>query len=248
MDKRLLYFLALVLFFTSCKKEYDDLELPPLSEYYPLTIGNYIDYDLDSLIFTNFGQNLVHKQFEAREIVADSINDLEGNVSYRIDRYLRTNSNQSWQPSMSYIVTPKRERIEVVENNLRYIKMVLPISSSTEWNGNSFIDTKDITQDLRFMDGWNYQYDSIGAPLSMNGLSLNNTLKVEQADETIGGNPTDPGTSYGERIIGYEKYASGIGLVEREFTHWVYQGAVPGRAAFYNGFGIKMTVKGFGSD
>ena len=44
-----------VIFFISllgaCKKN-DNFKLEPVSDYYPLTVGKYITYNLDSLVFT----------------------------------------------------------------------------------------------------------------------------------------------------------------------------------------------------
>ena len=34
----------------------------------------------------------------------------------------------------------------------------------------------------------------------------------------------------------------GIGLIYREFLHWEYQGAQPGRPAYYLGYGVKLTM------
>ena len=53
------YFIGLFfisLFFISCKKENRYFTSESVNDYYPLQVGKYITYDLDSTVFINFGQ------------------------------------------------------------------------------------------------------------------------------------------------------------------------------------------------
>ena len=60
----------------------------------------------------------------------------------------------------------------------------------------------------------------------------------------MGRDPSIPETQYAEKNFAFEKYAKGIGLIYREFLHWEYQGAQPGREAYYEGYGVKLTITG----
>ena len=71
------------------------------------------------------------------------------------------------------------------------------------------------------MDDWDYEYDSVNAPLKLGTISLDSTLKVNQRDDIIGF-PNDPSV-FSEINFGVEYYAKGIGLVYRRFFHSEYQ-------------------------
>lgn len=229
----------------SCKKESVSYKTAAVTDYYPLQVGTHVDYDLDSTLFINFGTKDTVVHWQARDIIDAQITDNLGNPSYRVIRYIRKDETQNWQPTETYMVTPFYDRIETVENNLRYIKLFSPIVQDFSWNGNKYIDTYSTDNDLNYLDGWDYIYDSVGLPLTLNSLSFDSTVKVFQRDEFLGQDPAIPGTQYAEKNFAYEKYAKGVGLIYKEFLHWEYQGAQPGRPAYYEGYGIKLTINNF---
>ena len=120
-------------------------------------VGNYIIYRMDSLKFFNVGSQDSVISYHAKEVVDDTITDNIGRLSYRVIRYLSdTNEMAPWTPSIAYMVTPLTGSVEVVENNLRFIKMVTPVQDGINWLGNSYIDTKSDNSPVPYMDGWNY--------------------------------------------------------------------------------------------
>ncbi len=242
MFRKILPFICSLIVLAACKKQTETLDVVPVSDYYPLTVGNHLDYDLDSTLFINFGKKDTVIHYQARDIVDAQIADNLGRPSFRIVRYLRKNDGDAWIPSITYMVTPEDNNIELIENNLRYIKLAAPVKQDFSWKGNRFIDTYSTDLDLNYLDDWDYIYDSVGVPLTINNLSFDNTVKVFERDEFLGQDPSIPGTQYAEKNFAYEKYAKGVGLIYREFLHWEYQGAQPGRDAYYEGFGIRLTI------
>ena len=243
MTKYALHLLLLVILFSSCEKRSETLDAPAISEYYPMEVGKYITYDLDSTLFTNFGQTIAIQHYQAQDRVEEAITDNSGRPSYRIVRYLRENNNQAWLPTESFLVTPTTHSVEFVENNMRFIKLKSPIVNDFSWKGNSYIDTYNTSGDWRYLDNWDYIYDSVGAPFSSNGGIIAETITVQQRDEILGQDPSLPGTQYAEKNYSVEKYGKNIGLVFREFMHWEYQGGQNGSPGYYNGFGVKMTIR-----
>ncbi len=246
MLKRLFpFFLALV--FISCKKEDTAFSPVSASEYFPVQVGQYIDYDLDSTVFLVFGtiESTVH--YQAREVVEDAMTDNLGRNSFRVVRYLRKDAGDPWKASITFMVTPLKNSVEVEENNLRYIKLVSPVTQDYSWKGNKFIDTYSTELNMNYLEDWDYTYDSVGKPLSYGQHNFDNTAKVFERDEFLGQDPSIPGTQYAARNFAYEKYAKGVGLIERNFLHWEYQAPI-GRAAYYDGYGIKMTITGYGKN
>lgn len=235
--------LLIILFFTSCKKENEILSPVTLNDYYPLEIGKFINYNLDSTLFVNFGTVKKIISYQAQDRVTDSLKDNLGRLSFRIMRYIRKDASQPWTYSTTFLVTNTGGSIEMVENNLRYVKLAFPIKQDFSWKGNTFINTTSIEPDLRYLDNWQYTYDSVNVPLSLNGFAADSTIKVMERDEFTGQDPSKPGTLYAEKNFSVEKYAKGIGLIYREFIHWVYQGKENG-SGYYEGYGIKLTITG----
>ena len=243
MQKYLLPLLIIILFFTSCKKESEILIPTTVNDYYPLEIGKYINYDLDSTLFLSFGTVRTIISYKAQDRVTDSIKDNLGRSSFRVNRYIRKDATLPWAYSTTFLVTNTGGSIELVENNLRFVKLAFPIKQDFTWKGNTFINTTSLEPDLRYLDNWDYTYDSINAPLNFNGITIDSTLKVMERDEFTGQDPSVPGTLYAEKNYSVEKYGIGIGLIYREFIHWVYQGKENGRG-YYEGYGIKLTMTG----
>lgn len=223
----------------SCKKEMDKFSSAPLSDYFPLEVGKYITYNLDSTLFTKFGQDQTIMHYQAQDRVDAQITDNLGRTAFRILRFIRQDSTQDWMPNNTFMVVPTEKSIEYLENNLRFVKLMIPIKQDFSWKGNSFIDTYSQYSDVKYLDDWDYTYDSIGVPLTINSITIDSTLKVAERDEFLGQDPSIPNTEYAEKTYSVEKYGKGIGLIYREFLHWEFQSV---NNNSYTGYGIKMSI------
>ncbi len=241
MKKKWVY-LAAVIMLGSCSKQLEVIKLTPLSDYYPLQVGKYITYNLDSTVFINFGTKDTVISYQVQDRVDSQITDNLGRPAYRIYRYIRKNSSQPWTPNNTFLAIPTNNSIEFVENNLRFLKLVLPIENGTTWKGNSYIDAYSLNSTLKYLDDWDYSYDSVGATIKLGNIPVSNSIKVNQRDEFLGQDPKLPTTQYAEKNYSVEKYAKGVGLVYKEFLHWEFQGTQPGRPAYYTGYGVKLTI------
>ncbi len=237
-----LIILGAAILLNSCKKRIDDFTSAPLSDYYPLQVGKYITYDLDSTVFFNFGQRDTVIKYQVQDRVDAQITDNTGRNGYRIIRFIRKNETQDWLPNNTFMAVPTQNSIEFIENNLRFIKLTLPVNAGYSWKGNSYIDTYSFSSQVRYLDGWEYIYDSVNVPLTLRNVTVDSTIKVVQIDEFLGEDPKLPGAIYGEKNYSVEKYAKDIGLVFKEFIHWEYNGAQPGNNASYVGYGIRISM------
>ena len=68
--KKLIPLVACIMFFAACKKESEELDILPISDYAPLAVGKYITYSLDSLVYTNFGAVEAHRFYEVKYFYA----------------------------------------------------------------------------------------------------------------------------------------------------------------------------------
>jgi hypothetical protein len=234
--------LLLMLVFVACKKSSDTFNSAAIKDYAPFAVGKYISYKLDSIVIINFGASLVTRSYQVKFQVDAQITDNLGRPAYRIVRYIRSNATNPWVSDATFMAVNTGTTLEFIENNLRYIKLSLPIKDGFKWKGNSYVDTYSLNSELKYLDDWDYEYDSVGVHANIGIYSLDSTLKVNQRDEIIG-NPADP-NAYSEKNVSVEKYAAGIGLVYRSFLHTEYQPPVPGLGGHFvtGSYGVVMTM------
>lgn len=233
---------AAVLFLSACKKSSEDFQTAAISDYYPLQVGKYITYSLDSTVTINFGQSMVVNSYQVRLQVDAAITDNLGRPAFRIIRYIRKTAANAWTPDNTFMAVPTSTSMEFIENNLRFVKMRAPVNDGYTWKGNTYIDTYSLNSNLKYLNDWDYNYDSLNLPAKIGALTVDSTLRVFQRDEVIG-NPSNP-NSYSEQNVGIEKYARGIGLVYRRFLHTEYQPPTPGHPGAYadGTYGVTMTM------
>ena len=236
----LLLTIAVAVIFNSCKKSDEVLETATVSEYSPLIVGKYISYNLDSTVFINFGAKDTVIKYQVKHQVDALITDNLGRPAYRIIRYIRKTAANPWMPDNTFMTVPTAFAMEFIENNMRFLKLKGPIKDGNNWKVNSYIDTYSLSSTVKYLDGWDYTYENVNSSETIGGFTFDSTLKVAQRDEVIG-NPADA-NSYSEINFGEEKYAKGVGLVYRNFSHVEYQPPTPGRAGYKQGYGVKMTI------
>lgn len=226
--------------FSSCKKSTDDFKVVSPGDYYPLKVGKYITYSLDSTVFVNFGTVKQVHSYQVRLTIDALITDNLGRPAYRIIRYIRPTSTAPWVADNTFMAVVTESSVEFIENNMRFLKMKAPVRNGFSWKGNTYIDTYSLNSDVKYLDDWDYTYDSLDMKITLGALTIDSTLKVAQRDEVIG-NPSDA-ASYSEINYGAEKYAKGLGLIYRNFLHIEYQPPRPGVGAYSQGYGVKMTM------
>jgi hypothetical protein len=203
--------LALVIIFSACKKTVEEYPAPPLSDYFPLTVGKYITYSLDSTVYySNFGTNATIKSYQVKFVVDAQITDGLGRPAYRIIRYIRSTPTAAFVPDNTFMALNTGTSIEFIENNLRFLKLKAPIQQDYTWKGNSFINTNSQVPYLKFYDDWDYSYDSLYMPAKLGAITIDSTIKVAEIDDQ---------TAI-DRTFSEAKYAKGIGLVYRNFLYW----------------------------
>jgi len=165
-----------------------------------------------------------------------------GRKAFRIVRYIRTLPNGIFTPDNTFVAVNTGTNFELTENNLRYLKLTLPIKNDRTWKGNSAIDVTSIGSDLQYLSDWDYTYSEVNQPKKVGTFNLANTVTVKEIDESVNlpvipaGQPNQ--TNIASRDYSQEIYAKDIGLVQRDFIHFEYQLAFPG----YIGYGVKMVL------
>lgn len=250
-DKLILTLTAAVfmLSFSSCEKKTEEFTSEAIADYAPLAVGKYITYRLDSTVFTNFGRNEEVHKYQVKHVVDAQVPDASGRPAFRILRYLRDSAGTSpWVENGTYFITPLNDQLEVIEDNLRFIKLHLPLKINTDWKGNRHLSDDPFASLYSFsnddgMNDWDYNLEKFDEGLSIGGQTVNDVFTVFQVDESINV-PVTNLNLLGQRNLAVDKYAKNIGLVYRDFIMWEYQppppGSPPGTTGFKIGFGIKM--------
>jgi len=237
--------IAILLFsLFSCTEKTEEFITEPLSDYLPLQPGKYITYRIDSLVFTNFQRNVETHSYQVKHEVDAEIKDNLGRPSYRIYRYLRNaDGTGEWSNNGAYYVTPLSDRIEMIEDNLRFIKLHAPLREGFSWKGNSYLNL-DPYESFKFtlsgyMEKWDYSYDSFSSSFEHSGIEYTDVWTVEE--ENYGENfPVTEPARAGGKIKAVEKYAKNTGLVYREYMIVEYEPNTSGPNPYYRGFGITM--------
>jgi hypothetical protein len=250
--KKYRYVLAVifvVLAIQSCKKQTDTVVTAQLNEYFPLFTGKYIHYLLDSTRYVAFGQKDTTVYYDAKDVVDAKITDNEGRPSYRVIRYLRdvaSTDEADYTPSLTYMVTPGRETVEVSENNLRYQKLKLPVTEGFNWHGNSYLPATPFYSLYQFsndedIDLWDYTYEGVNQSAVIGDNVYDSVVSVVQvADSSNVPIEFPEGLAY--RNYWIEQYAKNIGLIYKEIVMWEYQPPNSGNPGFRSGFGLRMSI------
>ncbi|MBX5439391.1 MAG: hypothetical protein IRZ29_07610 [Thermoflavifilum sp.] len=207
---------GLLLSLGACHKT--SLSPPPDAGYafFPIYVGMERHYWLDSIIYRDFDGTIDTEHYEAWDRVDTSYLNDSGQQVFRILRMLRPVGIQQWLPALTIEITWLPQRMEWLEDNLRYIKLIFPVAEGKSWSGNAYLET-NLNPDLQYLNGWVYAYQDVNKPANIDTLHFDSTLTVREANDSLNS------PSYAFRTYSLEQYARGVGLVYRHFIHWEQQ-------------------------
>jgi len=240
----------IILFVPGCKKETASFNSDQPSEYFNLAPGKFIIYDLDSTLYVNYGQTDTVIHYQAKDLVDTVITDNLNRPAWRVIRYLRdaqSTNEADWVPKLTYMIVPGEKTVEVVENNLRYQKLQLPVTTGFSWKGNSSLPNSPYESIYQFSNDediqyWDYNYDAINEAIDINSTTYQNTISITQAADSVNA-PIDYPEVFAYRNYWTEKYAKGIGLVYKEVSMWEYQPPNGGSPGYRVGYGLTLRIR-----
>jgi hypothetical protein len=220
----------------SCSKKKAAVTATPLGlEYYPVTSGKYVIYDVDSVIYSDLPPDTISYKYRIKEKITDSFTDNLGQPAWRLERYIKkfdstvSYNDMPWTMKEVWMINADREKIQVVEGNVRYTKLVFPLTESSSWNGNA----------QNTLPEWIYSVEYLNTKENINNNALEKVVLVEQKNfKTL--------ISYQYYI---EKYAVGAGLVYREIKDLYSNNIQPGiplENRIEKGFTYKQELVSYG--
>lgn len=243
MRKLLLPFLLISVGLISCKDETEDLsEMAQGQKFFPLEIGKYILYDVDTLYWDDFAGVPIPRSCQVRYEVADTFRDNSGRLSYLIVIQTRGSETDPYRPNDVVYATPTDGRVEYKQKNLTYIKMTFPVNDGKSWDGNAMIPFNNDNDYKEFdNDKWNYTYANFDKEFDPGNNLYEHTVTVNQIDDVLN-NPDLDTTAYAYKNYAREIYAYNVGLVYRERIYWEFQPKVgsSGGSGRRKGYEVRM--------
>lgn len=228
--------------FFSCKKEIKiNTDGGTLYQpYYPMEIGKYITYDVDSSIWDDNVCIKYTHTYQMQYLIADSFRDAQKRLSYRIDVLIRKDDSSQFKAHDVFYITPAAEKLEFVEQNIRYIRLVNPVKQSLTWKGNSLLPAED--HDYDYLYDWDYQYKNVLESYKIGNKTYENTLTVQERDSVLNNPETKP-DAFAAKLYSQSIYAYGLGMIRHEYIYWTYQPpAIPGTPSCRKGLGVVLSI------
>lgn len=196
---------------SACKNEVEEFPMDLGYAYFPLESGQYFDYQVDSIIYNDFDRVVDTNRFQLREVIGDSARDGENNLYYRVNRYTRATSGDSWRFKNTWVALVTDFQAQRVESNQRFIKLSFPPRVNEEWDGTVFLNVDTTIAipggNIDIYKDWDkFQYTRVDEALIINTTSYDSVLQVLLVDKE----------NNIERRYGVEYYARGLGLVYKE--------------------------------
>jgi hypothetical protein len=250
------FLIFITIFIFSCKKKVEnfddtDYQRQRLTELImPLEKGRYITYRLDSTVFTNFGRTTEIHSYLVKHVVDTLVTDNLGRPSFRIFTYISdTTGTLPWQPNGSYFITMLDDRVELIEDNMRVIKIHVPVHDGNTWKGNTYLAEDPYGSEYNFsnddnMADWDFYFDGgLQSSITIQDNTYDNVYTITENDDV---DPVTDSSDYGSVSVSREMYSQNVGLVYRELTMWEQQPNPSGNPPnitydpYRIGFGIKM--------
>ena len=148
VKRTVLLVLGLGIAAVSCEPAPEVVPIQRGAEYFPLAVGAYSIYDVDS---TRIHQNVeANYKFQLRMSVTSSFPNDAGGTTYLLRREKRTDAMHNWKTTGTWSAWTDESKAVLIEGNTRFVQLQFPIDVGIEWNGNAMnnIGGDDFCNDL----------------------------------------------------------------------------------------------------
>lgn len=224
--------LLIILSMASCKP--DKIKVySNFYQYYPLKVGSYLIYNADSI---KYYKSLITVKkpdtivYQIMDSIQSRFVDATGQTVYRIQESRRKTIADQWIIFRVFTRSINSLNAQEVDGNLRFIKMIFPVSLYRMWNPDLYNTT-----DSAHLE--NADFVKVHQPFSSQNLTYDSTVLVQiRADSTLI-----------SKNIYNERYASEIGLIRMEHDSVYYlTSGVQGGDTSIAGFRYKQTLSDYG--
>lgn len=184
-------------------------------DYYPLELGKYWVYQVDSSLFDPVvnGKPILQTRSLIKLTVLDTFGVGNGLLNYVLSLANFDTVNQEWKDIGLWSAARSDAEAYLDEGNRRLVKMTFPPVPGLHWDGTRYIDEQTIVyisgEPLEMYKGWDSQIVSVDQPAEINGFSYDRVLSILLANSE----------SRIEKRYALEQYIRGVGLGYREY--WI---------------------------
>ena len=220
---------ALSVLLFSCHDKKDTLNIDYKYAYFPLDTGKYITYDVDSIFSysSNFRKDTAH--YQLKELVSDTFYDNLNELNYELSLFRRADNNSPWTFDRKWYTKRSTYNAQKREDDIPYVKLVFPLQQDETWNGNIYVPTTD---PYRSFQHWNYNYQRVDVPYSINGFSFDSSLTVSAVNDS----------SFIDKRLRKEVYAKHVGMIYQEWELKSRQQFGSWDTGQWTGFSIRMRL------
>lgn len=196
----------------SCKKKKEPVKQDLGEAYYPPTVGRYVVYNVDSTVYDELFFKPTYSKYQIKEKIEEEFTDNQGRPALKLIRYIKKfdsvipYSAMPWTIKDVWQVNVTSKNVEIVEENIRFVKLIFPVKENGTWNGNV----------TNTMDEWQYKYSYMNNTETIGGINFEKVALVTQKDF-----PTLISRQYY-----VEKYAKDVGLVYREIIDITFKDTI----------------------
>jgi len=224
MIKKILTFLLLgaICFttFIACTKSTQS-SADPTRNYFPLTLGKYVVYDVDSVYYYGKAGTTYEIKSQMRYEVTDTFSKNK-QLSYLLDIYTRPYDGADWVPLSEIIVTPTPTSLLYSQDQTKYVKMTFPVAQGTTWKGNIYAAVQDSA--FSYLNDWNYTYQNYHLSYFNGRINFDNTVTIMEDNQNVNYQNVDSAVA-GFRTYAREVYAYNVGMIYKEWTHYTFRQA-----------------------
>ena len=187
----------------SCKKDKPVESVDFGYNYLPDEVGRYVIYEVDSIVYDDVAHPVPYTfRYLLKEVIAATFLDNSGRQTLRIERFYKMYNDTVPYDSMVWIgprvwhANKTSSTFEKVEENIRYVRLVFPVSEGKQWNGNAY----------NTLGQKEYEIISVDQPESINNINFDSVVTVKQFEKI----------NFIENIYEAEKYARNAGLIYKK--------------------------------
>ncbi|MEM9886347.1 MAG: hypothetical protein AAF849_10670 [Bacteroidota bacterium] len=211
---RIYTFILLSLLFFSCQEEsLPATELNAGYDYYPLEVGKYISYQVDSILYDPTDGRILRdtSSIQVRETITNRFENEDGLTLFEIERAERQDERSDWRVTDIYSTYRNDFQAVRTEENLNFLKMIFPVSRGSNWEGIRF--DKDLIveiadEEVEIFKNWESVVTGVDEALSIDDFNFEEVATIELARDT----------NSIELRSAFEQYAKGVGLIYREVS------------------------------
>lgn len=183
------YIVALMVVVMACDTKVDpQVDLLPLA-----SVG---EFEVEETVYAA-GIAPTKRTWYLREVIGDSIGNVQGTPVYQVERYRKDTQEAPWRIDSVWTLYRQADKIVKIENNIPFIKLLLPPLDGQVWNGNG----------LNHWAAENYRLEKTAA---------SRYKVVHTADSSL---------VHMNKSL--EEYEAGIGLVYKEVRRYSYCQSTP---------------------